>query len=363
MQFRDVLNRYIEQIGCSAKELSDASRVSPAVISRYRSGERIPSPESPQLLALAEGIAELSRSNPLTMISRDDVYRTFLETISGVSVDYGNFLLNLNQLVKTLGISNTDLAQALLFDPSYISRILAGQRRPADMPQFLKVVSSFAAQRYRRKDAPDALAHLLDCDKHALATEGQCAEAIESWLSTHINPRIDSIAGFMRELDSYDFYEFARSLRTGHIQPQKNSSYLPLSHVYVGPSEIAQSRIDFLKIARDSHANDTVILYSDLPMNKDNQDPEYQKNIIYHLGLLLDRGVEMKIVHDIHRPYDEMIMGLKSMIPAYMTGQISPYYLPHAQNEVFQHFLWGQLQKPAYKLILLGAHLFIESCI
>ena len=30
---------------------------------------------------------------------------------------------------------------------------------------------------------------------------------------------------------------------------------------------------------------------------------------------------------------------------------------------VLQHFLWSKLQKPAYKLILLGAHLFIESCI
>ena len=41
MTFSEKMNEYIELIGCSAKELSDASLISPAVISRYRNGERI----------------------------------------------------------------------------------------------------------------------------------------------------------------------------------------------------------------------------------------------------------------------------------------------------------------------------------
>ena len=34
-----------------------------------------------------------------------------------------------------------------------------------------------------------------------------------------------------------------------------------------------------------------------------------------------------------------MMLGLESHIPMYMTGQISPYYLKNAQNNVFLHFL------------------------
>ena len=42
MKFGDLLNSYIESLGCTAKELADRSGISPAVISRYRSGERTP---------------------------------------------------------------------------------------------------------------------------------------------------------------------------------------------------------------------------------------------------------------------------------------------------------------------------------
>lgn len=49
MTFSQQLNQYMEQIRCSAKELAEASGLSAAVISRYRSGERIPAAESRQV--------------------------------------------------------------------------------------------------------------------------------------------------------------------------------------------------------------------------------------------------------------------------------------------------------------------------
>ena len=39
MRFEEALNGYIHQIGITAKDLADASGLSTAVISRYRSGE------------------------------------------------------------------------------------------------------------------------------------------------------------------------------------------------------------------------------------------------------------------------------------------------------------------------------------
>ena len=47
MTFDEQLNAYIALLGCTAKELSDASGLSPSVISRYRTGipeEIIPQP-------------------------------------------------------------------------------------------------------------------------------------------------------------------------------------------------------------------------------------------------------------------------------------------------------------------------------
>ena len=49
MKFGDLLNSYIESLGCTAKELADRSGISPAVISRYRSGKRTPQAGSLQI--------------------------------------------------------------------------------------------------------------------------------------------------------------------------------------------------------------------------------------------------------------------------------------------------------------------------
>ena len=45
------------------------------------------------------------------------------------------------------------------------------------------------------------------------------------------------------------------------------------------------------------------------------------------------------MIHNIDRSFAEMMLGLESWIPMYMTGQISPYYLKGVQNNVFLHFL------------------------
>ena len=42
MKFNETLDQYMGQIGCTAKELAMESGLSPAVISRYRTGEREP---------------------------------------------------------------------------------------------------------------------------------------------------------------------------------------------------------------------------------------------------------------------------------------------------------------------------------
>ena len=56
MTFQELLNSYIEEITCTAKELAKNSDISETTISRYRKGERIPSSVSENLKRLASGI-------------------------------------------------------------------------------------------------------------------------------------------------------------------------------------------------------------------------------------------------------------------------------------------------------------------
>ena len=57
------------------------------------------------------------------------------------------------------------------------------------------------------------------------------------------------------------------------------------------------------------------------------------------MAMLLKKGLHINMIHNVNRPFSEMMLGLESYIPMYMTGQISPYYLNETPNQVFGHFL------------------------
>ena len=68
MTFKDKLSEYIEILDCTAKDLSDNSGLSPATISRYRSGERIPEADSDNFSNLVKGIVAIAESKNISDI-------------------------------------------------------------------------------------------------------------------------------------------------------------------------------------------------------------------------------------------------------------------------------------------------------
>ena len=68
MNFCEQLNKYIQQLECSSKELVVASGLSSTVISRYRNGERTPNIRSKQLEQLVDGLYNISQNKNINLI-------------------------------------------------------------------------------------------------------------------------------------------------------------------------------------------------------------------------------------------------------------------------------------------------------
>ena len=100
-----------------------------------------------------------------------------------------------------------------------------------------------------------------------------------------------------------------------------------------------EGEIDFLKATVLSRSMEPVIMYSDMPMEEMSKDPEFPKKWMFGMAMMLKKGLHLDMIHNVDRPFYEMMLGLESYIPMYMTGQISPYYLTASQNSVFCHFL------------------------
>ena len=93
--------------------------------------------------------------------------------------------------------------------------------------------------------------------------------------------------------------------------------------------------LDFLKATALSRSREPVFICSDMPIEELAQDMEFSKKWMLGLAAILKKGLRLDMVHDLNRPFGEMMLGLESWIPLYMTGQIMPWYLPGRQNAVY----------------------------
>ncbi len=335
MDFSDLLNRYITELDCSAKDLAEASGISAAAISRYRAGERTPDPDSKQLRMLANGIAALSAGS----LSEQAVHEELAASISGISIDYDTFLSNLSALLEALSVNNIEVARALSFDPSYISRILTRQRRPADLRAFVAGVAQFAARRCTEDETRLALKSLVGGGFDSASDEDAQSQAIATWLGTNYAPMHDPISSFLKKLDEFDLDDFIRAIHFDEMKVPTTPIQLPTTKTYTGIREMMECEIDFLKAAVLSKSSASVIMYSDMPLEEMAADSEFPKKWMYGMAMMLKKGLRLHMIHDTNRPLPEMMLGLEGWIPMYMTGQISPYYFTGADNSVFNHIL------------------------
>lgn len=182
MTFQNQLNDYILQARCSSKELATASGLSEGTISRYRKGYRVPGIASEQVSALASGLFSLLKDKD-SQITEEHILTTLRDSIgNGLVVSYDVYIKNLKQLLRSFEISNNELGRKLNYDPSYISRILSGQRRPGDIRKFTEDVAAYIAHQKADEVRPPSLAEFLGCDEQTISTPDGLQAQIEAWL-------------------------------------------------------------------------------------------------------------------------------------------------------------------------------------
>lgn len=333
--FHDRLNEYITRLGCSGRELAEASGLSPATISRYRGGERRPESEA-ERAKLISGIARLAERRGVPALTEEAVAEGFRPFFPEESFDAEHLRAALNTLLTTFSISVSDLARSTNYDASYLSRVRSGQRRPADPERFIAAVAEHVL---RRCDAPaerDILAELTGAGGQ---DEEGLYRSLVQWLGGRHGERRSDVSAFLKQLDGFDLNAYIRTIHFDELKVPTAPFQLPLSKTYYGLEEMRAGELDFLKATVLGRSLDPVFLCSDMPMDDMAQDEDFKKKYMFGLAMLLKKGLHLNVVHNLDRPFPELMLGLQGWIPLYMTGQISPYYLKHAQDNVFLHLL------------------------
>ena len=336
MNFKEVLNEYLKELNCSSKKLSNESGLSESVISRYRSGERTPVKNSEQLNKLTKALFNIAKESGKNKYTFDKIVSDFNIALPSDDFDYTTFSNNLNTLITSLNINIHEMSKYIVFDASHISRIRYGKAKPSNPVEFSNKICSYILNRYKNPDDINNLMMIIGCKKSDLSNE-KIYSTLFNWLTSEIVPVKNQISDFLHHLDSFNLDDYIKVIKFDELKVPSIPFYKAKTKHYYGIEEMKQGELNFFKGTVLSKSKEDIFMCSDMPMEDMAKDIDFGKKWMFAIAMCLKKGHHLNIIHNLDRPFNEMMLGLESWIPIYMTGQISPYYLSNLKNNIYNH--------------------------
>ncbi len=337
MKFNEVLNRYLKELDCTAKKLSIESGLTGSVICRYRSGERTPIKNSEQLKKLTTALFNIAKEKGKSKYTLDKIVNDFNSTFPNDDFDYTTFSNNLNTLITSLNINTHEMSKYIVFDASHISRIRYGKARPSNPIEFSNKICTYIFNRYKSPDDINNLSAIIGCKKSDLANN-KFYNTLFAWLTSEATPVKSQVSDFLYNLDSFNLDDYIKVIKFDKLKVPSIPFYKAKSRHYYGLEEMKEGELNFFKATVLSKSKEDIFMCSDMPMEDMAEDTDFGKKWMFAIAMCLKKGHHLNIIHNVDRPFNEMMLGLESWIPIYMTGQISPYYLKDSRNNVYNHF-------------------------
>ena len=336
MKFKEVLNKYLKELDCSSKKLSNESGLSESVISRYRSGERTPLKNSEQLNKLTKALFNIAKDSNKNKYTFDKIVSDFNSVLTSDDFDYTTFSNNLNTLITSLNINTHEMSKYIVFDASHISRIRYGKAKPSNPVEFSNKICSYILNRYKNPDDINNLMMIIGCKKSDLSNE-RFFNTLFSWLTSEMVPVKSQVSDFLHNLDSFNLDDYIKVIKFNELKVPSIPFYKAKTKHYYGIEEMKQGELNFFKGTVLSKSKEDIFMCSDMPMEDMAKDIDFGKKWMFAIAMCLKKGHHLNIIHNLDRPFNEMMLGLESWIPIYMTGQISPYYLSNLKNNIYNH--------------------------
>lgn len=338
MLFCEQLNAFMEELACTANELCEKAELSAASVSRYRSGERIPEQGGQTFARLCSALETCATQRGLSGYSAKKVAAAFCACENYSDINCEQLRLCLCTLLDGLCISNMQLCKAINYEASTLSRIRSGARQPADPAGFAAAVADYLTKECEGGEPLRRLCSVLQKDEAALLPEQERRAAILGFLCSD-GIREADLQRFLEKLSEFDLNEYIKVIHFDTMKVPSFPLHFPSAKYYTTLRGMMNSELAFLKQTVLSSSTQDVIMYSDMPIETISRDPQFPKKWMLGMAMMLKKGLRLHMIHSLDRPMREMMLGLESYIPMYMTGQITPYYLQGKQNAVFLHFL------------------------
>jgi len=323
MQFYEVLEKIIHHSGCTAKEIAKSAGISESTLSRYRKGERLPNADMAE--RIFSGIAHAVRQNGSAL--PEHAHDTLMHTLDCTKFSSERF----RYLLTEFSVSLTRLASYVNYTPSYLSRIRLGKGSPSDTERFLNGLCTFLEN---ETDQNHLASVFGDTEPSAFRN------TLRQYLWNKMPPKKERTDKFLSNLDHFDLNAYMTDLKSENFIMQSEEKITESSGEYIGTEQMKQAQLEFFRLTLISDSQEDIFIHDEMPFMEMSKDEKFHQQWIQITSKCLKRGLHLNIIHEVERPSDELLHGLKVWIPLYMTGQISSYYLKKTEKNLFQNAVY-----------------------
>lgn len=370
----------LDRMHVTISDVARAGGCTPSNLNRIKNGVRVPSPSSPTIGYLTNGLIEIARQRNQSgelaslcgakLLDSEDVlrakliqwlyedtpaqirtYRKHNHGVNGAvrseSWTPTEFSKRLDLLMKTAEMSNRRLGREADLDPSYISRLRRGKRIPRyRSPYLVQICRSLLDKTITLGKLSDL--SLLTSLSEAELLKSDGADGLRRWLFGYgsftgylaADELLDAVASIDELLKDahkktppkHDIENLLQESKT-----KKESSKYSDELRYVGIDGIQSAVVRFLtEMIRGGEQE--LLLYSDQAM--DWMDGEYRQVLSVLMAELIRRDVRIRIIHTVDRSMPELISAIEWWMPLYLSGKIVSYYCLPSAGERFSHTLF-----------------------
>ncbi|MBR2670941.1 MAG: helix-turn-helix transcriptional regulator [Oscillospiraceae bacterium] len=346
MSFRSQLIEYMNQVGCSSKDLSLACGLSTSSISRYRSGDRKPPTTSKHIRQIAEGLCKLAREHGI--IDFETPNRVTQNLVSSINkspfiFDYTSFRANFSELVSSLDIDQVAVSRYLGYDDVFVAGLLRGKRQPAEPAMLVDLITEYIVKNHSSDSEKEIIADIIDADTADIESDTDFYNSLHYWLNTTQNDHRRTVSTLLDAIDAYDVSSAKEFFDTDKFKgkPLQNVwPTIPDAEYITDPELFPEAELAFIDSLKDLEPGSSAFIYNDYTFRLLGAGgTERSEKWRYGIGQALKKGVRINLILNIDSPFKTVLANFESWLPYFMTGNLLPYYVKGSQSSIFNHVL------------------------
>lgn len=207
---------------------------------------------------------------------------------------------------------------------------------PSNPVEFSNKICSYIFNKYNNEDSINRIETIIGNEKNKITSEN-LYNTLLTWLTSKTTPTKNNVSDFLYNLDTFNLEDYIKVIKFDKLKVPNIPFYKAKTKHYYGIEEMKKGELNFFKATVLAKSKEDIFMCSYMPMESMAKDIEFGKKWMMAIAMCLKKGHHINIIHNVDRPFNEMMLGLESWIPIYMTGQVSPYYLKDIKNSIYNH--------------------------